>query len=437
MVKLGGAPSDPRVQAHVDFARLIGFNALWIYGQEAGTWVEGRAHLTPAFRRLAAKGRERGLRLCVSLNPVAESRGRFVFTSTADEDRLVRFAALLHDRAGVSDLVLSFDDQPTVLTDLADIDRYGRSSAPAHLDLVRRVAPRLPAGMRLWLCAATYCDAHLGEGTGPYAKPFLEGLPALPPSIGIVWTGPLVVSPTITRADIESTRARLGGRPLLLYDNFPMSDGAPPGTMALALIPLAGRDPGIADVIAGYLACPMVQLGASRFTLLTIADFLRDPGRYDPRIARARAVTRLLGPKAPAETRFALDTQQLEWGEFPRDPTTLITAASRLHDPAFVESFTWTASRYPARIAAIETLDDVAMREDLLRAMRRRLAIARALPLTIEYLARKDAGRADADDVLARLNAERASWKSQRDTFYALESFLKAAGIPAAPTRPS
>jgi hypothetical protein len=175
----------------------------------------------------------------------------------------------------------------------------------------------------------------------------------------------LAVSPKVTRADIEATRARLGGRPLLLYDNFPMSDGAPPDAIALALIPLAGRDPGIADVLAGYLACPMSQLGASRFTLLTIADFLRDPGRYDPKVARDRALTRLLGPRAPADTRFALDTQQLEWGEFPRDPTTPASAGNRLHDPAFVESFTWTASRYPGRIEALAALDDAALRDQL------------------------------------------------------------------------
>ncbi|HJQ97650.1 MAG TPA: beta-N-acetylglucosaminidase domain-containing protein, partial [Candidatus Polarisedimenticolaceae bacterium] len=221
------------------------------------------------------------------------------------------------------------------------------------------------------------------------------------------------------------------------YDNFPMNDGTPPNAFALALVPLSGRDPGIAGSLAGYLACPMAQLGASRFTLATIADFLRDPGRYEPKVARERALTRLLGPRAPEATRFALDTQQIEWGSWPRDPTTPAATADRLHDPAFVSSFTWTAERYPGRIAALQTLDDAAMREDILRAMRRRLAIARALPLAIEYLARKDAGRADVAPLLERLEAERASWSSHREAAVALETFLGAAGIPLAPARPS
>jgi hypothetical protein len=178
---------------------------------------------------------------------------------------------------------------------------------------------------------------------------------SLSPSIGIVWTGPQVVSVSITRAQIDAARARLGGRPMLLYDNFPMNDETPPNAFALALVPLSGRDPGIAESLAGYLACPMPQLGASRFTLATIADFLRDPGRYEPKVARERALTRLLGPKAPEATRFALDTQQIEWGSWPRDPATPAATAGRLHDPAFVASFTWTAERYPGRIAALET----------------------------------------------------------------------------------
>jgi hypothetical protein len=53
--------------------------------------------------------------------------------------------------------------------------------------------------------------------------------------------------------------------------------------------------------------------------------------------------------------------------------------------PAFVDSFTWTVDRYPGRMAGLKGLKDTAFREDLLMVMRRRLAVARAMPLTIEY----------------------------------------------------
>jgi beta-N-acetylglucosaminidase-like protein len=441
MVKVGGSPADPAVAAHVDYARSLGFNALWAYARETGAeWTVERAPKHPvvsrAFRRFARLRREQGFRLWVSINPVADTDGRFVFSDPAGEERIVGLASLLA-RAGVLDLVLSFDDQPTALAELSDVLRYGRSAAPAHLDLARRVAVRLPAGMRLWLCAAVYCDAHLGAGDGPYAKPFLEGLADLPPSIGIVWTGPTVISPSITRADLDATRARLGGRELLLYDNYPMQDEAPLAAFSVSLAPLRDREPEIASAVHAYLACPGTPLGASRLTLATIADFLRDPAAYDAQASRDRALARLAGAGASEATRLALDTQQIEWGHFPRDPAGPAATAARLHDPAFVSSFTWTEARYPGRIAALEALADAAFRGDLLRAMRRRLAVARALPLAIEYLARRSAGRQDADVVLARLRNERASWSHHREALAALDTFLSAAGIPAAPARPS
>ena len=435
MVKLGGSPSDPAVRAHVDYARSLGFNALWIYGYQAGDWTKGR--VPREFRRFAATSREQGFRLLVSVNPVHDTGNRFVFSERAGEDRIVRFATLLFQRAGVSDFVLSFDDQPTELTELRDVLHYGRSAAPAHLDLVRRVAARLPAGMRLWLCAAAYCDGHLGEGVGIYAKPFLEGLPTLPPSVGIVWTGPLVISPIIRRADLEATRARLGGRELLLYDNFPMGDDAPLSAFALSLAVLSDRDPEIASVVPTYLACPTPPLGAARLTLATIADFLRDPAGYDPKASRDRAIAQLAGPGASEETRRALDTQQIEWGHVPRDPVDPAGTAARLDDPALVSSFTWTESRYPSRMAALEPLADTLFRDNLLRSMRRRLAIARALPLAIEYLARRSAGRPDAEVLLSRLREERSSWSSYPEALGALDTFLGAAGIPVAPARRS
>jgi len=78
---------------------------------------------------------------------------------------------------------------------VADIDRYGRSAAPAHLDLVRRVAARLPAGMGLWLCAAAYCDAREAyyrrlaltrPNLGVFLKGWLNRLNALRGETGFV-----------------------------------------------------------------------------------------------------------------------------------------------------------------------------------------------------------------------------------------------------------
>jgi hypothetical protein len=373
--------------------------------------------------------------LWVSINPVDETQGRFVFSDPDGERRLLAFVTLLQKKAGVRRIVLSFDDQPMTLHELSDIFRYGASSAPAHLDLTRRLASSLPGDVALWLCAAAYCDSNLGDGNGPYSKPFLAGLPSLPPEIGIVWTGPTVVSPTITRADLEATRARLDGRKLLLYDNFPVNDNGPDDTMALILGALRGREAGIRELVAAYLACPERPLASSRLSLLTTAEFLQDPAGYDPDAAAARAVARLAGRNPQAAN--ALETQQLEWGGFvgslnywPREDANPLLAANRLYDPAFVESFTWTVARYPGRIAALEQAADAPFRDDLIRIMRRRLAIGRVMPLTVEYFARLRARRPDAQDVLARIADERRSWDGDPDAARILDLFLVAAQVP-------
>jgi hypothetical protein len=59
------------------------------------------------------------------------------------------------------------------------------------------------------------------------------------------------------------------------------------------------------------------------------------------------------------------------------------------------------------------------------------LAIARAIPLSIDYLARIRAGRPDAALVLARIDDERRRWEADPDARRILERFLVEAGIPS------
>lgn len=438
MVKLAGEPANPATVEHVRFCHKLGFNALWVYSHEAGAWTKEEVpdgpKLDPSFLRLAQWCRRHRIDLWVSINPPADTSERFVFSDPDGERRLLAFVTLLREQAGVRRIVLSFDDQPTELRELSDVFRYGLSAAPAHLDLVRRVAAALPSDTALWMCASSYCDAHLADGQGPYSKPFLAGLPSLPSRIGIVWTGPKVLSPTITGKDLEATRARLGGRSLLLYDNVPVNDFDVSNAMALVLSALRGRDAGIAGVVAAYLACPPPPLPGSRLTLLTTAEYLHDPAGYDPGAATGRAIAKLAGRKKEAQT--ALETQQLEWGGtvdgrnyWPRDVLAPEIAARRLQDPAFVETFTWTVARYPGRITAMTPLADGAFGGELFRMMRRRLAVAQAVPLTVDYLARLRAGRPDAEEALARIANLRQSWAGDPDAARILDVFLYTAEI--------
>ena len=434
MVKLGGRPSDPSVQAHVAYCRSLGFNAFFVYSHQAGHWTES-AKVDRDFVRFARSMKADGVAIWVSINPVADTGGRFVFSESNGERKLLAFIKKLHAKAGIDTFILSFDDQPTQLHEFRDLVRYGLSAAPAHLDLVSRVAAKLPEGTALWMCAAAYADVHLADGDGPYAAPFLAGVPKLPASVGIVWTGPDVRSPSITRADLEKTRARLSGRRLFLYDNFPVNDDDTGDALALILGALRKREPAIRDEVSGYLACPMAELGGSRFPLSTTAAFLNDPEGYDPDHEIQRLLDKFSGGEK--ETRTALDTQVIEWGGFigernwwPRDLLNAFDAARHLDDPAFVDSFTWTADRYPGRMLALAAIPDGPFREDLLMVMRRRLAVARAMPLVIEYLARVRAGRQDAARVLAGIEQMRHDLASVPDAHDVLDVFLRSSLVP-------
>ena len=433
MVKLGGKPSDPSVQTHVAYCRSLGFNAFFVYSDQAGRWVRS-AKVDREFVRFARSMKAEGVAIWVSINPVGDTGGKFVFSETDGERKILSFIRKLHAKAGIDTFILSFDDQPTELGDFRDLLRYGLSAAPAHLDLVSRLATKLPEGTALWMCAAAYADVHLADGKGPYSAPFLAGVPKLPDSVGIVWTGPDVRSPSITRADLEKTRARLSGRRLFLYDNFPVNDDTGDG-LALILGALRKREPAIRDEVAGYLACPMSELGGSRFPLSTTAAFLNDPEGYDPDHEIQRLLDKFSG--ADKETRAALDTQVIEWGGFigernwwPHDLLNAFEAGRRLDDPAFVDSFTWTADRYPGRMLALAAIPDGPFREDLLMVMRRRLAVARAMPLVIEYLARVRAGRQDAAQVLAGIEQMRHDLASVPDAHDVLDVFLRSSLVP-------
>jgi hyaluronoglucosaminidase len=438
IVKIVGRPGEPATQAHLEFSVAAGFNAVWVYGPQAGRWSPGAAPdgpvLEPAFVELARWCRERGVRLFVSVSPVGETGGTFVFSDPKGAARIRAFFTLLRRECGVRDFVLSFDDLPRELLELSDLLEYGRSTAPAHLDLARRVLRRQGRGSTYWLCGSAYSDWHLDDQDySAYASRWLEGLPKLPSRIGVVWTGPDTISESISLEDLETTRRRLGGPRLLLYDNYPVNDDWRREALALVLGPLRRRDPRLHEAVAAYLACPMEELGASRLPLLTIADYLRDPGGYDPDESWRQAIVRLAGPDPVALD--ALRIQAAEWGgwvdslNYHGEDAGPADLAAEVDDPGIMASWTYTLRRYEERMAALARVEDRAFRDDVLEAMRRRLAVARALPVVRSLRATPGASPVRAEEALRSLAAERARVASDLNALRALDRFLDAAGL--------
>ena len=76
-----------------------------------------------------------------------------------------------------------------------------------------------------WICPSYYSEDVLLERVfGQFEPEFLETLAQyLPPNIPCFWTGPSVVSKSITLAHARRVAKKIQ-RPLLLWDNYPVND---------------------------------------------------------------------------------------------------------------------------------------------------------------------------------------------------------------------
>lgn len=200
----------------------------------------------------------------------------------ADRDALAAKLAPMLDR-GVELVVLALDDLPP---------RPGLGEE--HAALTSWLHGWLDGRATLALIPTEY------TGTGG-ATPYLEALADLPEDVPIGWTGPAVVNDTITEEDALRRGRALGGRPPLLWDNWPVNDAVMADRLFLG--PLRGRDPRLDEVCSGYLANPMVQPLASKVALASTAAYLRgeDPIRvWEVEVGELRVLGEACDGSAPA-----------------------------------------------------------------------------------------------------------------------------------------
>jgi hyaluronoglucosaminidase len=263
---------DARVEV-VDFVGARGMNA-YVYAPKSDpkhreVWREpyDRAD-TATFAELATRCDDLGMRLGFAISPGLD------ITYDADEDRTALLTKLLPMLdAGIDWFVLAVDDIP---------NRPGLAADQAALTtwLAHELRARRPE---------TRCSLVPTEYVGTRPSAYLGALAdQLPLDIDVFWTGPTVCSPTITAEDARSWRAAIGGRPLLLWDNYPVNDAVMERELHLG--PYRGREPDLSDVVDGVLCNPMLQPRASLVALGTAAEYLRDPAAYQECDAWERAI---------------------------------------------------------------------------------------------------------------------------------------------------
>ena len=141
----------------------------------------------------------------------------------------------------------------------------------AQAELSNRFREEVLGGGRLVVCPQGYA----GTERTPYREAFGAALEA---EVVVYWTGPAVVSTSITRPELDEA-VEAFGHDLLLWDNYPVNDFAPE---RLFLGPLQGRDAALADGrLEGIVANGMLQAVPSKLPLATVAAYAADPAGYD------------------------------------------------------------------------------------------------------------------------------------------------------------
>lgn len=323
--------------AHLDFLARIGMNS-FVYAPKDDPYHRARwrepypARELAQLAEIARHARSLGIAFTYAIHPAMSMR----YTDEADHAALAAKAGQLFD-AGITSFALLFDDVPYGLPDAADRARYGpgpAGSGAAHgATCTRFVAEVLrPRGIDepLLICPTDYA----GVATSPYRQQLAS---TAPPDALIAWTGTGVISDAVTRADIDRAAACFERR-IVLWDNFPVNDFDPSRAF---LGPLTGRSADVGgSALTGIVSNPMSLPEASRFALATVAEWARDPARYDPAAAADRALHLVAG--AGAGDLAPLVRACSGWPpDAPEDPELHRTADAALAEPdalAAVES---------------------------------------------------------------------------------------------------
>lgn len=276
--------------SHAQRLRLIDFLAArdmttFVYSPKDDPLVR-QAWRTPyaseALERLAelvARCHAGGMELAWCISPGLSMR----YADATDRDALVAKVRAVAG-LGVTRIGLLYDDIPVELQHPGDQAAFVDLAA-AHVAVTRHVHAALPEGIGLIVCPTRYW----GRGTEPYLAALGQGLD---PSIDLLWTGRAICSPTLDLDDAELF-ARTAQRPPTYWDNYPVNDVAM--GYELHIGPYRGRDPQLWRSARGIVANGMELFEASLIPFATIADYLADPGGYDPEASWQRAMRDVVG----------------------------------------------------------------------------------------------------------------------------------------------
>nr|WP_281492818.1 beta-N-acetylglucosaminidase domain-containing protein [Micromonospora sp. MH33] len=231
--------------------------------------------------------------------PLAPGQG-ICHVRDADRVKLLARLAQLWE-IGVRSYVLAWDDVSGNFACPEDRDAYQGGPSPlaaAQAGVTNLVQhefiERHPGAARL----VTVPTEYWGMTSTPYKSRFDE---LVSTEVDLYWTGPEVVSPSITEDDLRAARDVWPRHRIMIWDNYPVNDYSP---NRLLLGPLVNRDAGMADDVVGISFNELVQhQEASQIPLGTQADYAWNPGAYDAERSWTRTL-QILGGDAYEELRL-------------------------------------------------------------------------------------------------------------------------------------
>ena len=280
-----GMPWSWRERAHmVKTMGALGLGA-YVYGpkldpKHRAKWREAYTlDEMNAFARLNTAARREGVTFLFGLSPFID----YDHASDADYEALKGKLGRAID-AGITGFVVMADD-----IEFETSVEVGATLAAIHVDVVNRLHADLLAReprLEMWFVGTVYSDERAAAWAG--GRAYLEGLAALDPAIGVMWTGRATSSATMTGAEMAAVTAATGHKPLV-WDNYWANDGGDGFTGKILLGPFLGRGPDLPPAVDGIAQNPMIQGSLARLVLGTFGDWLDTPSLADEDAMRAYA----------------------------------------------------------------------------------------------------------------------------------------------------
>lgn len=225
--------------------------------------------------------RRHGVRFIYAISPGLDMR----FSAPADLQSLRAKLKQVYG-LGVRDFAVLFDDIPPALSP-ADRSRFGTpAAAQAHVaNVVLGWVRAWTRGGRLLFCPTEYCGrfAQPSVAESSYLRTLGE---QLAPEIGVLWTGPEIISEVIPVDSIRELHQVLHRKPVL-WDNLHANDY---DMRRLYLGPYAGRPGELRGEIAGILLNPNCQFEANFVPVRTLGAYVRLGMGYVPAAAYQEAL---------------------------------------------------------------------------------------------------------------------------------------------------